>query len=445
VTPPQPAVVVTSPLSRAELRDNWDELSRAERLAGWRLLGRDDAENLFLSLDTAGQLELILELAPEDRRHWIRLLPPDDAADIIQHAEEEERPGLLTLLDAATHTEVAALMAYAEDVAGGLMNPRFGRLRADMTVDEAILYLRRQARELRELIRYLYVVDPEGKLLGVVSFRELFAAEPKAHVRDVMRKDVITVTSDLDQEAVGTVLKDHGLVAVPVVDADGRMKGVVSIDDVVHVVHEEATEDIQKMGGTEALDAPYLDVGLLEMIRKRGLWLSLLFLGEMLTASAMQYFEGEIAAAVVLALFIPLIISSGGNSGSQATTLVIRAMALGEVRLSDWWRVVRREFAAGLALGSLLGAIGFLRIAFWPSRLEVYGPHYMAVAITVATSLVGVVMFGTFCGSMLPFVLRRLGLDPASASAPFVATLVDVTGLIIYFSVAHALLAGSLL
>lgn len=446
MTPPQPAVVVLAgSLSRAELRDNWDELSRGERLAGWRLLGRDDAETLFLSLDTSGQLELILELAPEDRRHWIRLLPPDDAADIIQEADEEHRAALLGLLDPATHTEVAALMAYAEDVAGGLMNPRFGRLRADMTVDEAILYLRRQARELRELIRYLYVVDPEGKLLGVVSFREMFAAEPKAHVRDVMRKDPVTVLEELDQEAVGAVLKDHNLVAVPVVDVEGRMKGVVTVDDVVHVVHEEATEDIQKMGGTEALDAPYLNVGLVQMIRKRGLWLALLFLGEMLTASAMQYYEGEIAAAVVLALFIPLIISSGGNSGSQATTLVIRAMALGEVKLSDWWRVVQREFAAGLALGSALGIIGFLRIALWPSRLEVYGPHYMVIAFTVATSLVGVVMFGTFCGSMLPFLLRRLGLDPAAASAPFVATLVDVTGLVIYFSVAHALLSGTLL
>ena len=445
MTPPQPVAIVSPGLSRAELRENWDELSKSERIAGWRLLGRDDAEALFLSLDTPGQVELILELAAEDRRHWMRLLQPDDAADVIQEAPEEVRGTLLGLLDAAAHKEVAALLAYAEDVAGGLMNPRFGRLRAEMTVDEAILYLRRQARELRELIRYLYVVDPEGRLLGVVSFRELFAAEPKAVVRDVMRTNPVTVTTDLDQEAVGTLLTEHHLVAVPVVDPDGHMKGVVTVDDVVHVVHEEATEDIQKMGGTEALDAPYLDVGTFVMIRKRGLWLSLLFLGEMLTASAMQYFEGEIAAAVVLALFIPLIISSGGNSGSQATTLVIRAMALGEVRLTDWWRVVRREFAAGLSLGSLLGFIGFLRIALWPSRLEVYGPHYMLVAFTVATSLVGVVMFGTFAGSMLPFVLRKLGLDPAAASAPFVATLVDVTGLVIYFSVAHTLLAGTLL
>jgi magnesium transporter len=447
MTPPSqaPVVVVSAPLSRAELRDNWDQLSRAERLAGWKLLGRDDAEALFLSLTTEQQVEVVVDLPPEDRRHWMRLLPPDDAADVIQFAEEEQRPGLLSLLDPATHHEVSALLAYAEDVAGGLMNPRFGRLRADWIVEEAILYLRRQARELRELIRYLYVVDPEGHLLGVVSFRELFAAEPRAHVRDVMRKDPVAVTADLDQEAVSQILRDHHLVAVPVIDAEGRMKGVVTVDDVVHVVNEEATEDIQKMGGTEALDAPYLNVGLPEMIRKRGLWLSLLFLGEMLTASAMHYFEADIAAAVVLAMFIPLIISSGGNSGSQATTLVIRAMALGEVKLSDWWRVVRREFAAGLALGSVLGTIGFFRIAFWPSREEVYGPHYMAVAVTVASSLVGVVMFGTFCGSMLPFLLRRLGLDPASASAPFVATLVDVTGILIYFSVAHTMLAGTLL
>jgi len=234
-------------------------------------------------------------------------------------------------------------------------------------------------------------------------------------------------------------------VAIPVLDADGHMKGIVTFDDIVRVVEQEATEDIQKLAGLEALDEPYLDIAFSRMFRRRAGWLSALFLGEMLTASAMAYFEDEIAKAVVLALFVPLIISSGGNSGSQASTLVVRAMSLGEVRLADWWRVVRRELASGLALGSVLGVIGFLRIVIWQAVSPLYGEHYLLVAVTVFMSLIGVVTFGTMAGSLLPFVLRRLGFDPASASAPFVATLVDVTGLVIYFTVASVILAGALL
>src|SRR5258706_15204490 len=224
--------------------------------------------------------------------------------------------------------------------------------------------------------------------------------------------------------------------ALPVVDDEGRMRGIDTVDDIVDVVQEEATEDIQKLGGMEALDAPYLQITLPSMLRKRAVWLSALFLGEMLTATAMGYFEKEIARAVVLALFVPLVISSGGNSGSQATTLIIRAMALGEVGLRDWWRVVRREILAGLCLGSILGSIGFLRIFIYAQFSKIYGPHYILVAATVAFALLGVVLWGTLAGSMLPFILKRLGRDPAVSSAPFVATLVDVTGLIIYFNVA---------
>jgi magnesium transporter len=260
-----------------------------------------------------------------------------------------------------------------------------------------------------------------------------------------MRTNVVTVAEDLDQEAVSNVFAESNLMAVPVVDAEGRIKGIVTIDDIVDVVREEATEDIQKIGGTEALNAPYLEVSMREMLRKRAGWLSALFIGEMLTATAMSNYEDEIARAVVLALFIPMIISSGGNSGSQATTLVIRAMALGDVRLRDWWRVMRRELASGLALGTILGTIGFLRVVLWPTRNQTYGEHYLLVALTVAFSLVGIVLWGALAGSMLPFVLRRVGLDPASASAPLVATLVDVTGIVIYFSVATLFLTGTLL
>jgi magnesium transporter len=278
-----------------------------------------------------------------------------------------------------------------------------------------------------------------------VSFRQLFEAPGSMKVRDLMQTEVVTVSEQMDQEDVGLLFAKHSLLAIPVVDADGHMKGVVTVDDIVDVVQEEATEDIQKIGGMEALDEPYLDIGLFRMIRKRAGWLSALFISETLTATAMGYYEHEIARAVVLALFIPLIISSGGNSGSQASTLVVRAMALGEVRLRDWWRVMRREWAAGLALGAILGMIGLLRILLWPTRATLYGEHYVLVAITVACSLVGVVLWGTISGSMLPLIMRRLGFDPASASAPFVATLVDVTGLVIYFTMASVILHGTLL
>ena len=260
-----------------------------------------------------------------------------------------------------------------------------------------------------------------------------------------MQRQPVTASPGLDQETLSRLFADHDLNSIPVVDEEGVMRGIVTIDDIVDVVQEEATEDFQKVGGMEALDAPYLRIGFLEMLRKRAGWLTALFLGEMLTATAMGHFEDEIARAVVLALFVPLIISSGGNSGSQATTLVIRAMALGEVRLSDWWRVARRELAAGLCLGCILGLVGLLRIVIWQSVFSSYGIHFFAIGLTVAISLVGVVLFGTLAGSMLPFVLRRAGFDPASASAPFVATLVDVTGLVIYFSVAQLILKGVLL
>jgi magnesium transporter len=432
-------------LLASDLLEAWPILSPEERAEGFRLLAAGEAEEVFLALDAREESHLLLGLGRAERQIWMRQLPPDDAADLVQAAPEESREGLLLLLDEPTRKEVVALLAYAEDDAGGLMSPRYVRVRPEMTVDEAIAYLRRQARERVETIYYIYVLDAQQRLLGVVSFRELFAAPAEKTVRDVMQTEPITVPEDLDQESVSQLIAQHNFMAVPVVDADGHMKGIITVDDIVDVVEEEATEDIQKMGGTEALDAPYLEVGLVKMVRKRGVWLSALFVGELFTASAMGYYEHEISRAVVLALFIPLVISSGGNTGSQASTLVIRAIALGEVRLRDWWRVLRREIATGLALGSLLGSMGLLRILLWPSRETLYGPHYALVALSVGLALVGIVLWGAVAGSMLPFVLRRLGLDPATASAPFVATLVDVTGLMIYFSVASMVLRGTLL
>jgi len=429
-------------LSQDDLREAWPLLVHEDRLDAFLALGRTAAEDLFLTLSSRDQAELLVSLPRVERMSWFRLLAPDDAADVVQEAPREEWSDLLALLDEATRREVSALLAYAEDDAGGLMSPRFARVRAEMTIDEAITYLRRQARERPESLSYAYALDADQRLLGVVSFRELFVAAPAQKVLDVMTTDLVVVHEDVDQEELARVFDRHHLMAIPVVDDDGRMKGIVTADDIVDVVREEATEDIQKIGGTAALDAPYLDVGLFSMIKKRGMWLSVLFLGEMFTATAMGYFEDEIARAVVLAVFLPLVISSGGNSGSQATTLVIRAMALGEVRLRDWWRVVQREALSGLGLGLILAALGVVRVLAWEAAFHTYGAHAPVLAITLAVALLGVVVWGTLCGSMLPFLFRRLGFDPASASAPFVATLVDVTGVVIYFGTAQIVLRG---
>ena len=433
------------PIFPHELRDAWPALSRDERVESFKLVPHATADDFFLSLSAQEQSDLILGLAPGERRTWMRLLAPDDAVDVVQASPPESREPLLGELDDSTRREAQALLAYAEDDAGGLMNPRFARVRPEMSIDEAISYLRKQTREKVETVYYAYVLDSQQHLLGVVSLRQLFQAAPTKRVDEVMSKDLITVNEETDQEAVSHQFSEHGLMAIPVVDSENRMKGIVTGDDILQVVQDEATEDIQKVGGMEALDAPYFEVGFLAMLRKRAGWLMVLFLGEMLTATAMGFFEHEIARAVVLTLFIPLIISSGGNSGSQATTLIIRSLALTEVRLRDWGRVVRRELAAGLALGTVLGCVGILRILLWQGLFHSYGEHALKVALTVGMSLVGVVMWGTLSGSMLPFILRRVGFDPASASAPFVATLVDVSGLVIYFTVASVMLRGTLL
>jgi magnesium transporter len=441
----QPESAAPEPLSSADLADTWHLLAPQERMEAFLLLPQREAEDFFLALRPGEQAALLLQLPEDRRRSWLRLLPPDDAADLIQAAPGQLHAAWLGLLDDPTRHEVRGLLAYAEDRAGGLMNPRFARVRPDMTVDEAIAYLRKQGRERVETIYYSYVLDEEQHLLGVMSFRDLFDADASARVRDVMRTALVTVTAETPQDEVGRLFIQSGLIAIPVLDAGRHLQGIVTVDDIVHVVSEAATEDIQKLGGSEALGAPYLEVGFQSMVRKRAGWLSALFLGEMLTATAMGYFEKEIERAVVLALFVPLIISSGGNSGSQASTLIIRAMALGEVKIRDWWRVIRGEIFTGAALGSILAVIGFARILAWVGLFGSYGPHYWRVAFTVAASLVGVVTFGTFAGSLLPFVLRALGLDPASACAPFVATLVDVSGLVIYFTVASLIMRGVML
>jgi len=432
-------------LSYAKLHEDWNELELEEKLKRFKGLATADAEEFFRELDANEEAEILAAMPAREQRLWIRVLDPDDAADVLQEIEEEDRPRYLELLDESTRTEVTALMAYAEDEAGGLMSPRYARVRPDMTVDEALAYLRKQALEEVETVYVVYVLDGQQHLLGVVSVRRLFTSGSAKKVSDVMRTNLITAAEDDDQEDLSKLFKEHNLLAIPVVDFDGRMKGIVTIDDIVDVVEEEATEDIQKMGGSEALGDPYLKIALSEMIKKRAGWLFVLFLGELLTANAMGYFEDQIAKAVILALFLPLIISSGGNAGSQASTLVVRAMALDEVRLRDWWRVMQREIIVGSSMGVILGIVGYIRVIVWEAAFHTYGEHAQLIGITVGLSLVGIVLWGSVSGSILPFVLKRAGFDPASASTPFVATLVDVTGVVLYFTLASLILKGTML
>ncbi len=439
-----PAPEDDNELSVDELRDAWPLLDLEERSDGLRVLPREDAEEFFIALPAHDQAQLVLHFRPGQRRQWMRMLEPDDVADVVQDAGEEHKQTLLALLDDPTRKEVLALLAYAEDEAGGLMSTRFARLRPNMTADEALLYLRRQARAKLETIYVAYVVDSQQRLMGVVSFRDLFAAEPKKLVSDIMETDVVRVTDDMDQETVSRLFAEHDLNVIPVVDKDGRMKGIVTVDDIVDVVQEEATEDIQKFGGMEALEVPYLQSSRREMIKKRIVWLVVLLAGSMLTATALESFQGQIDTVPLLALFLPMIVSTGGNSGSQASTLVIRAMALGQIRGADWWLILRRELVTGLALGLVLGALAMLRVGIW-GTWGAYGEHFVALAIVAGLAVIGCVTCGTLAGAMLPFVLKKFGADPASASAPFVATLVDVSGILIYFAFANIVLRGILL
>jgi magnesium transporter len=436
-------------LSEIEIiRESWSRLSEDNKKESFEKLNRADSVEFFLTLKSNDQYLLVKELPLGEKRTWVRLLAPDDVADLIQEVPEsdhEQKDEYLSLLDPQTRREVTALLAYAEDNAGGIMSSRFIRLRPYMNVDEAISYIRIQAKTQVETIYYAYVLTPDMRLLGVVSFRELFSAPSEKKIEDLMHTDVVKIPVDLDQEQIGQIFSQNELMAIPVIDAEQKMVGIVTFDDVAEVVQEEATEDIHKIGAVETLDAPYLQIKFSEMLKKRAGWLMVLFIGEMFTATALGYFEHILERAVVLSMFLPLIISSGGNSGSQASTLIVRAMALGEVRIKDWWRVLVREISTGLALGLCLGVIGMIRIYFWPWRESMYGAHYGPIALTVGCSVLGVVLWGTISGSMLPFILRFLKLDPAAASAPAVATIVDVTGVIIYFTMAITILKGILL
>jgi magnesium transporter len=396
--------------------------------------------------DLEQRVGIIQAMPVEGAGPLIEAMSSDQRADLFRELPEAEQSRLLPALDHRTQEGLEFLLRYPPETAGGIMTTEFLAVPWTATAAETLELIRRVGGG-KETVYVIYVVDADAKLRQVVSLRELVLSEATCPVTEIgNRRKLLSVGPYVDREEVARLISKYDLLAIPVVDRDQRLLGIVTVDDVIDALMAETTEDVQKFGGMEALDEPYMTISLGRMLRKRAGWLAALFIGEMLTATAMAYFEGEIAHAVVLALFVPLIISSGGNSGSQATSLIIRAMALREVRLRDWWRVAMRELPSGLLLGAFLGLIGALRILLW-QRLGWYdyGPHYRLVALTVSVALLGVVTFGSLTGSMLPFVLRRLRFDPASASAPFVATLVDVTGLIIYFTVALLILRGTLL
>jgi magnesium transporter len=377
----------------------------------------------------------------------LEAMSADQQADLFRELPEAARAPLLAAVTPATRENLTRLLAYPPTTAGGIMTTELVSVGTDWTVERVLAHIRKVARE-KETVYAVYVVDPGDRhLVHVVSLRDLLLADPQAVVLEVgKRRPPLSVRAGDSRDDVAALISKYNLLAAPVVDEAGRILGIVTVDDVIDAMVAEQTESAQRFGGVEALEKPYIQIGFGTMIRKRAGWLCALFLSELLTATAMQHFEGELSKAIVLTLFIPLIMSSGGNSGSQATSLIVRALALREVKIGDWWRIAMRELPTGITLGAILGVMGIIRIFLWQHlHFYNYGTHWPRVALTVGAALVGVVTFGSLAGSLLPFLLRRLGFDPAVASAPFVATLVDVTGLVIYFTIAFLILHGTLL
>jgi magnesium transporter len=408
------------------------------------------AVSVFKILDISTQKRIVKELPSFKTAALLNELRADDRTDFLEELPKEAIRDLIKLLNPEERKITLSLLGYPEDSVGRLMTPDYIYVNAHNTVEETFNIIRKEARN-SETIDVIYIINEKGELIDDLRIRDLILASPEKKMDEIADDRVIALNVNDDQEYANQVFKMNNRVALPVVDDNNILLGIVTIDDMLWVANEEFSEDIQKIGGTEALDEPYLDTPFLKLMRKRAGWLIVLFLGELLTASAMAYFNDEITKATVLAMFIPLIMSSGGNSGSQASTLIIQAMAVGDVSLTDWWRVMRREIFSGLTLGGLLGIIGFLRIALWHQLMQhgiienLYGEHWFLVGVTVSISITGIVLWGTLAGSMLPIILKNLGADPAASSAPFVATLVDVTGIVIYFSVAYLFLHGVLL
>src|SRR5256886_24025 len=428
------------------------DMPEDEQVIIFRVLPNALAADVFEYLDVEAQQQLLRAMAHEQVVGILNEMSPDDRTALLEELPSEAARKLIKLLTPDERRVAQSLLGYPEGSVGRLMTPDFIAVNEDWTVQQVLDFIREFGRD-SETLNIIYVVDDHNKLIDDVRMREFLLRPIDTKVSEIRDQNFAALKVNDSQEAALNLFRKYDRVALPVVDSNGVLVGIVTSDDMLDVAEEEATEDIQKFGGVEALDEPYMRLSFLQMVRKRAVWLVILFLGEMLTATAMANYQDELAKALVLALFLPLIISSGGNSGSQASTLMIRAMALGEVTLRDWWHVMRREVQAGLSLGLILGIIGTLRVSFWAlvdkkylhHQPPVYGAHWPLVALTVGIALVGVVLWGTLSGSMLPFLLRRVGADPATSSAPFVATLVDVTGLVIYFSIALVIMRGAML
>jgi len=437
----------TEELHPADLADVAEALPEARVRAFLEALPRERAAAVLEYLNEDLRTQVLEALPAEDAAEIVAEMDPDERADALEELDEDTADEILQELEPEDKAETERLLQYDPYTAGGLMTTEYVSVQESLTVEEALRAVRAMARAgRREAMYTIYTVDDGGRLRGVLSLRELLAAPEGTRLTELAWGEVVTVEADTAQEQVSQVTSNYDLVALPVVDADRRLLGVVTVDDVIDVIQEEQTEDAQKFGGMEALEEPYMQITLWQNVRKRGGWLAVLAVSEMLTASVMARYEDELGRVLLLSQFIPLIMSSGGNSGSQATSLIIRAMALGEVTLRDWWRVVVRELPAGFLLGLLLGTLAMVRIVLWERfGLYDYGPHHVLLALTVGLTLVGIVTIGSLTGSMLPFILKRFGFDPASASAPFVATLVDVSAISIYFSMAYLFLHGTML
>ncbi len=415
-----------------------------EQVIIFRLLHQDLAADTFEYLVFDMQMNLIKAMGKEEVTSILNEMSADDRTALLEELPSAAAKQMIMMLSPEERKIATSLLGYPENSVGRLMTPDYIAVNPEWDIMQTLEHIRKYGKA-SETLNIIYVVDAKGKLIDDIKIRDVILAPLERKIADLMDENFVELNVHDDQEKAVEVFKKYDRVALPVVDALGSLIGIVTIDDVLDVAEEEATEDIHKLGGTEALEDPYIDTTITEMVKKRGKWLVVLFIGEMLTASAMGFFEDQISRAVVLALFVPLIISSGGNSGSQAATLVIRAMSLGEITLRDWWRVMKREIISGFLLGCILGGVGFLRIILWTTFSDIYGPHWFLIGLTVSSSLIGVVLWGTLSGSMLPFMLKKLGADPATSSAPFVATLVDVVGILIYFGFAIFLLTGSLL
>jgi magnesium transporter len=461
----------TEELHPADLADVAELLPRERLQEFLNELGPARAADVLEYLDEELRTEFLEAITPRQAAELVSQMTPDDRADTLEEISQETVEEILSEIPTEARKETEKLLSYEPDTAGGLMTTEFVSVSADTKVEDALENVRAVARAgRREAMYAIYTTDAPGRVVGVMSLRELLAAPSGAKISDVAWSEVVSVPPSADREEVARVIANYDLVAVPVVSESGHIMGVITVDDVIDAIQEEQTEDVQKFGGSQALDEPYTQIGFWQMIRKRAVWLAVLFIGEMLTTYATGHFQDEMQKALILAVLMPLIISSGGYSGSQATSLIIRAMAIGELKVRDWWRVAAREFPTGLTLGFILGALGFLRIVLWtklgfyhgepvcrtesiavpvapssPNILSCVEQHYLSLGVTIWIAVIGVVAFGTLAGSMLPFALRKLKLDPASASAPFVATLVDVSGLVIYFLAALLMLRGKLL